>query len=199
MLFWTQVYGADNGAQISSNSWGYTSPGYTEQSVSDAIAYYNSKNGIVVFAAGNDDSELHYYPAYNEGVMAVAAVADSGERASFSNYGDWIEISAPGVNVYSTVTDASYRTVSGTSMAAPHVAGVLALGLSVNPSTDKAWLLGCLYSTARNVDALNPGYVGKLGAGFVDARAFVECVANGAPDFCDQVLDRAAQGSLSRV
>ncbi|KAH8062750.1 serine-type endopeptidase [Aureococcus anophagefferens] len=95
----------------------------TDLSIKDAIDYYNAKNGIVVFAAGNQNSASDYYPAYYDGTIAVAAVTDAGVRASFSNYGDWIEISAPGVSVYSTQLGTAYGYASGTSMACPHVAG----------------------------------------------------------------------------
>jgi len=158
-------------------------PGYIAQNIKDAIDYYNSKKGIVVFAAGNQNSASDYYPAYYSGTVAVAAVTDAGVRASFSNYGDWIEISAPGVSVYSTqlaTQTAAYGYASGTSMACPHVAGVLALGLSVAPDLSKEELLGCLYETARNVDGSNGAYAGKLGAGLVDAEAFVACVGGDA-------------------
>merc|ERR1719155_303355 len=128
------LYGADMGAQISSNSWGYTSPGFVSQAILDAIDYYNAVNGIVVFAAGNSNSEADYYPAFYSGTVAVSAVEDDGVRASFSNYGDWIEISAPGVSVYSTMLGTSYGYASGTSMACPHIAGVLALGKSFSPT-----------------------------------------------------------------
>jgi len=195
------------GAQISSNSWGdtrrprrfsrdfdrendqillptclvgYTGPGYIAQSIKDAIDYYNAKNGIVVFAAGNQNSASDYYPAYYDGTIAVAAVTDAGVRASFSNYGDWIEISAPGVSVYSTQLGTAYGYASGTSMACPHVAGVLALGLSVAPDATKDELLACMYETAKDVDGSNGAYAGKLGAGLVDAEAFVACVGEGA-------------------
>ena len=175
------VYGADNGAQISSNSWGYTSPGVYGQAELDAIDYYNTKDGIVVFAAGNDNSDADYYPGYYDGTVAVAAVDTAGVRASFSNYGDWIEISAPGVDVYSTMSGGDYGHASGTSMACPHVAGVLALGKAVDPSRSKDDLLFCAFTTAQDVDPINGDYAGKLGAGNIDAAAFVACVANGAP------------------
>ena len=89
----------------------------------------------------------------------------------------WVDISAPGHPVLSTVitgkgsVDSNYDSYSGTSMACPHVAGVLALGLSFNPTASKNELLDCAYSTATNIDALNPGYAGKLGAGRIDADA----------------------------
>ena len=159
------VYGADHGAHISSNSWGYTSPEVFGQAELDAIDYYNTKNGIVVFAAGNDDSEADYYPGFYDGTVAVAAVENNGVRTWFSNYGDWIEIAAPGVSVYSTKTGDAYGTSSGTSMACPHVVGVLALGKAADPFATVAELLDCAYATAVDVDARNGAYAGLLGAG----------------------------------
>merc|ERR1719478_1482563 len=176
------VYGADNGAQISSNSWGYTAPDVYEQAVLDAIDYYNDMGGIVVFAAGNSNSEACYYPGCYDGVVGVAALDNGGTRASFSNYGEWIDISAPGVDVMSTMTDEGYGTASGTSMACPHVAGILALGKSANPNASKAELLHCLYDTAADITSENPPAMeGKLGKGLVDAEAFVDCAVEGAP------------------
>ena len=167
--------------------WGYTSPDYYEQVVLDAIDYYNSAGGIVVFAAGNDNSESCYYPGCYDGVVGVAALDDSGVRASFSNYGDWVDISAPGHPVLSTVitgegsVDSNYAWYSGTSMACPHVAGVLALGLALAPHLTSAELVSCLTSTATNVDSINGGYAGKLGAGNVSPAAFLDCLGTQPP------------------
>ncbi|KAJ1462098.1 hypothetical protein M885DRAFT_456708 [Pelagophyceae sp. CCMP2097] len=176
------VYGANNGAAISSNSWGYTQPNVLPASLRSAIDYYNSKNGIVVFAQGNQASDEPYFPGAYQGVIGVAAVDNSGKAAGFTNFGSAVDIAAPGVSVLSTISKSAYGTASGTSMACPHVAGVLALGLSANPKATKAEILNCAFSTARNVDALNdPKYHGGLGAGFVDAEAFVTCAIDGAP------------------
>ena len=167
--------------------WGYTSPDYYEQVVLDAIDYYNSAGGIVVFAAGNDNSESCYYPGCYAGVVGVAALDDSGVRASFSNYGDWVDVSAPGDPVLSTVitgegsVDSNYAWYSGTSMACPHVAGVLALGLALAPHLTSAELVSCLTSTATNVDSINGGYAGKLGAGNVSPAAFLDCLGTPPP------------------
>ena len=153
----------------------------------DAIDYYNSAGGIVVFAAGNDNSESCYYPGCYDGVVGVAALDDSGVRASFSNYGDWVDISAPGHPVLSTVitgegsVDSNYAWYSGTSMACPHVAGVLALGLALAPHLTSAELVSCLTSTATNVDSINGGYAGKLGAGNVSPAAFLDCLGTPPP------------------
>ncbi|KAH8090093.1 serine-type endopeptidase [Aureococcus anophagefferens] len=157
-------------------------PGYVAQSILDAIDYYNAVNGIVVFAAGNSNSESDYYPGFYSGTVAVSAVEDNGVRASFSNYGDWIEISAPGVSVYSTMMGTSYGYASGTSMACPHIAGVLALGKSFSPTIANDVLLDCLYTTAMDIDPDNGAYAGKLGAGMVDAAHFMECVHESADE-----------------
>lgn len=176
------IYGADNGARISSNSWGYINPGVFASSVLAAIDYYNDAQGVVVFAAGNDGSDEDYYPGFYDGSVTVAALENTGEHADFTNYGAHIDISAPGVGIYSTVIG-GYGYFQGTSMACPHVAGVLALGWSLRPTLPRADLLLCLFETAIDIDALNPTRSGLLGAGLVDASAFIECVSEdtGAP------------------
>lgn len=87
------------------------------------------KGGLVVFAAGND-AVGNAVPANYERVIAVGAIGSDGRRASFSNYGSWVDIAAPGVEILSTVTGGGYATMNGTSMACPHVSGVAALVLS---------------------------------------------------------------------
>ncbi|MCR5520273.1 MAG: S8 family serine peptidase, partial [Bacteroidales bacterium] len=87
------------------------------------------KGGLVVFAAGNDGIE-YGAPGCLESVVAVGAITSSGSRASFSNYGDWVDICAPGTNIISTYPGSSYEYLQGTSMACPHVSGVAALIVS---------------------------------------------------------------------
>ncbi len=142
------IYAANNGAVISQNSWGYTTPGFVDQSVLDAIDYFIDeagaypgspmKGGIVIFASGNSNTLTAYYPAYYERVMAVSALGPDWKKASYSNYGDWVEISAPGGDqatgpkngVLSTIPDSQYGYIQGTSMACPHVSGIAALALA---------------------------------------------------------------------
>merc|ERR1719181_2175825 len=76
----------------------------------------------------------------------------------------------------------SYGYASGTSMACPHVAGVLALGMAHGPGLSKDELLECMYSTAIDIDPDNGAYAGKLGAGMVDAEEYLKCVSEGAGD-----------------
>ena len=174
------VYGADNGAHISCNSWGYTSAGVYDSSVLAAIDYAHDEGVYVVFAAGNDNDDGEWYPAFYSKAIAVAST-DSADntRSSFSNYGAWVDISAPGSEIYSTYYDADsasygYALMSGTSMACPHVAGVLALVLSqVGNAISQADMLTCMALAAQNIDSVNGGYEGLLGAGLIDASAMI--------------------------
>lgn len=175
------VYGADNGAHISSNSWGYTRQNAYNQAVLDAIDYADEMGIVVVFAAGNDNSYANWYPGYYSKTVAVAATDNIGTAASFTNYGSWVDIAAPGTAVLST-TETGYGTWAGTSMACPHVAGVLALGKAVDPNTDAAMMKSCLFSTADNIDSVNiVPKQGNLGAGMVNATAFLDCLSSGPP------------------
>ena len=172
------AYGVDNGANISCNSWGYTVANAAEQSVLDAIDYAYDAGVYVVFAAGNDNDDGKWYPAYYSKAIAVAATdSTDNTRATFSNYGDWIDISAPGVDIVSTgYYDGSYGYYysDGTSMACPHVVGVIALVLSqVGTSRTYEEILSCMSSTATDIDDVNSGYEGELGAGLIDASAFL--------------------------
>ena len=109
------------------------------------------------------------YPAAYGPALAVAATDDSGIRASFSNYGGWVDVAAPGVDVLSTVVG-GYGYMSGTSMACPHVAGLLALGLALDDSKTTSDAITCLEDTAEDIDSSNPSYAGDLGHGLVDAQ-----------------------------
>ena len=172
------VYGADNGAHVSSNSWGYSEPGVFDSSVLDAIDYAHDNGVLVVFAAGNDGSNNEWYPAAHSSCIAVAATDDAGVVAPFSNTGDWVDILGPGFPVLSTVSvsEGSYGWHSGTSMAAPHIAGILGLGKSYKFSATPENLRSCLLSTATTVDSLNPAALGKFGAGLASAPGFLNCL-----------------------
>ncbi|QIO87050.1 peptidase S8 [Stenotrophomonas rhizophila] len=156
-----------------------------------STTYQNAINGAVsrgttvVVAAGNSNTNVSSsVPANCANVIAVAATTSAGARASFSNYGAGIDISAPGQAILSTLNSgttvpgaASYASYNGTSMAAPHVAGVVALVQSVAPTAlSPAAVETLLKNTAR---ALPGACTGGCGAGIVDADAAVTAALNG--------------------
>lgn len=200
------VYAADNGAVISSNSWG--DPKETSPVLREAIMYFMDnagqftqspmKGGLVIFAAGNDNKETPDYPfgdpeLLKDNLIVVASVASTGIRSTFSNYGSWIDISAPGgekVNkengVYSTITNNGYGFMTGTSMACPHVSGVAALVVSkfASPSLTPVEVKRRLLRSSAEVDKYQAGYPygNKLGAGILDAYAALSDDTGIAPD-----------------
>ena len=121
------IWAADNGAEVINMSLGGSSASST---LEDAVNYAWSKGVVVVAAAGNSGNTLPSYPAYYANCIAVAATDASDAKASWSNYGDWVDVAAPGANIYSTLVDNGYGYKSGTSMASPHVAGLAGLVFS---------------------------------------------------------------------
>ncbi len=151
-------YAVDNGAQISNNSWG---GGGFSTAMRDAISNAAAADHLFVAAAGNDgvntDNSPHYPSSYNnDNIISVAATDNRDRLASFSNYGsNSVDIGAPGVDIASTYNGSSYVWSSGTSMAAPHVAGAAAILLAQNPSWSYAQIRDRIYSTARPTSAMN--------------------------------------------
>jgi len=181
------VWAADNGAAISQNSWGYTTSGVYEQDVLDAIDYFNANGGgdaltgggITIYAAGNDGTDGEWYPGFYSGTFAVAATNNQDKKSYYSNYGTWVDISAPGGEtnsanargILSTLNGGTYGFYQGTSMACPHVSGVAALVASLaygEISPDD--LAEILQNSVDNHYDVNPGYLGKLGAGRLNAN-----------------------------
>ncbi|QSJ16883.1 S8 family serine peptidase [Nostoc sp. UHCC 0702] len=153
-------YAVNNGANVINLSLGGD---YSSSTLKSAVEYASSKGVIVVMAAGNDGESSPDYPARyakNYGI-AVGAVDSSNNMADFSNRSGSNElayVTAPGVDVYSTLPDNQYGTFSGTSMASPHVAGVVALMLSANRNFTDAEVRQIITDTAGNsTQAANSG------------------------------------------
>jgi thermitase len=144
------TWAADNGAHILSLSLG---AGSGAQQLQDAVNYAWTRGCLVVAAAGNGGSSSPQYPAYYTNCIAVAATDSSDRLASFSQYGSWVDIAAPGVGILSTIPNSRYASYDGTSMACPHVAGAAAVLWSHNPSLTNAQLRAALET---NVDPYQP-------------------------------------------
>ena len=156
------IYAAvNNGADVINMSFG----GYFYSSqIQTAINYALSKNVTLVAAMGNDGSNTINYPAAYNGVIGVVATDESNTRAGYSTYGSWADVAAPGSNIYSTYKGSSYAYMSGTSMAAPVVTGIVALYTSLNGyRKTPAEIEKRLESTATK------GTGSNLGAGIVNA------------------------------
>lgn len=168
-------YAIASGADVISMSWGGGAPSDAEQEVFD-VAY--DANIVCVAAAGNDNVSDPMYPASYNHVISVGATDENDNKANFSNYGATIDVMAPGVHIWSSVatSDDSYEFYDGTSMACPFVSGLAALMLSYLPTLDVDEIENCLKTTADNIDAQNPDFVGQIGAGRVNAHQAMLCI-----------------------
>jgi subtilisin family serine protease len=165
------AYAAENGAHIINCSWGINS---FSQFGQDVVDYATQLGALVIAAAGNENSSSLYYPAAYRNVLSVAATDNTDRRAGFSNYGYWVDVSAPGVRLYTTWQPNTYISFfEGTSLSAPVIAGVAALVKSVH----KDWTPGAIAEQVRlaadDIDSINPSYIRQLGYGRVNAQRAV--------------------------
>src|SRR4051794_20481884 len=170
------TWAADQGADVINLSLG----GAADSAVlRDAVAYAGGRGSTVVAAAGNDGGRATSYPAAIPSVIAVSAGTRTGEPAYFSNHGSWVDLSAPGVEVLTTDLAAgpaeAYAFASGTSFAAPHVAGAAALLSAQHPDWSAAQIADRLQAAAQDLGP--PGVDPYHGAGRLDVAA-----ALGAPN-----------------
>lgn len=166
------AWAANNGARVINCSWGGSGYSATNEA---AITTIVNRGIIIVASAGNNNNSNYNYPAAYTKAISVACTNINDYRSSFSTYGSWVDISAPGESINSCVPNNSYGLKSGTSMSAPLVAGLCGLMLSINPSMTPNQVENCLRSTAVNINSINPLYSGLLGAGRIDAYQAVLC------------------------
>ena len=154
-------YAVSHGAQVINMSFGIPGGGQTlKNAIKEAI-----KAGVIVVAsAGNENTSAPQFPAAYPDVVAVAATDLNDVKASFSNYGATISVSAPGTNVISAYPGGYYAEFSGTSFAAPMVAGEAALLRSLKTTASNA----SIDAGVDNIDAANPKYAGQLGTGRIN-------------------------------
>ena len=164
------IHAVDQGADILSNSWG--GAWLRSKLIHDAVEYAHDNGVLVVAAAGNEASSVKNYPAAYDEVVAVTATDQSDSPASFTSYGNWVDVAAPGVDIYSTVLNNRYENMNGTSMACPHAAGVAALIWSEFPNLTPDEVRLRLQLTADDLG--DPGFDIYYGYGRVNARRAVE-------------------------
>ncbi|MCC2631752.1 MAG: peptidase [Patescibacteria group bacterium] len=142
------IYATDHGAHIINLSIGGP---IDSQIMADAVQYALDNDVAVVAAAGNTGTSSLTYPAAYPGVISVASSGQGDSLSSYSNYGSWVSTAAPGENIASTYKDKSYAYLSGSSMAAPFVAGEAALLLAHNPSFNNAQLRSSIIASTDPV------------------------------------------------
>lgn len=156
-------YAADRGADIINCSWGTFD--HTQFGL-DMVNYATAKGSLIVAASGNRNKETNYYPAAYDNVLSVSSVKQNDSKAFFSNYGYYVDISAPGEDIY-CAKSGGYFSTDGTSLSAPMVSGAAALIKAQFP-TLKGWQLGAVL--LQHVDPLYDGgvnstHLNKLGKG----------------------------------
>ncbi|GBG12174.1 peptidase S8 [Paenibacillus agaridevorans] len=144
------IWAVDNGAKVINMSLGnYAQADFLH----DAIKYAYERDVVLIAASGNDNTERPGYPAAYPEVFAVAATDNNKGKASFSNYGDYIDVAAPGDSIASTYPGSQYAALSGTSMASPHVAALAGLIRSVNPDLSNEEVMEIMRVSAKDLGA----------------------------------------------
>jgi hypothetical protein len=187
------IWAVTNGADVINCSWG--SAEFFSITNSLVTAWVISQGVIIVAAAGNNNINAPAFPASFPGVYSVAASDQTDTKASFSNWGSTVDISAPGVAIYSTISSmvgaGTHAYMSGTSMASPMVAALAGLVKSNNPSYTAAQVLNCISSTTDPVISGVP-----VGPGRINAYEALKC-SSGASDYVQFKVstDRICPGS----
>ncbi len=155
------TFAADNGAKVASMSYGRNIESAVER---DAINYAWSKGLVLLASSGNDGTQNQSWPAAFQNVIAVGATDSQDRRADFSTYGNWVNVGAPGVQIWSHVENNGYEAWDGTSMACPMAAGVVGLMWSVAaPGTTNAQIRQILETTTDPI--ANGGFInGRVNA-----------------------------------
>jgi hypothetical protein len=162
-------HAVDQGADIISMSWGdYVDSWLIHRAIIEAYR----AGVLLVAAAGNDATSERMYPAAYDEVIAVTATDQTDQPAWFTNYGEWVELSAPGVSVLSTLPNDGYGTKSGTSMATPYVVGVAALFWSQYPDKTRDDVRSRLRSASDDLG--DPGFDYFYGYGRVNAKETID-------------------------
>ncbi len=165
------VYAADHGCFIINCSWGGYTPSQFNQSVIDYARI--NKGCLVVAAVGNDNGENVFYPAGYYGVLSVSGSEQSDLKETNSNYGYYVDVSAPGHLMQTTGPNGGFGINGGTSMAAPVISGGAGILKAQFPSYTNDQIASLIQATADDLNPLNPSYIDKLGSGRLNLFASV--------------------------
>ncbi|MCW8335409.1 S8 family serine peptidase [Vibrio paucivorans] len=164
-------YAADNGARVVNLSYG----GIQYETINAAAQYLRDRNGLLFMSAGNSGQEHASYPDFTS-FIGVGATDRNDNRASFSSWGTYVDITAPGVEILTTYPDNRYVYYSGTSFSSPLTAGIAALMVAANPNLTPSDIENGLFTTAVDIGASGDDNV--FGHGLVDAAAAVAYAVN---------------------
>jgi subtilisin family serine protease len=167
------IYAADNGAKVINLSLGGTS---SSRALQDAVNYAWNKQCVLVAAAGNNGSNVAFYPAACSNVVAVSATNISDTRPSWSNFGSYVDVSAPGADILSVYGSDQYAAWNGTSFSSPVASGVVALMLAAKPTLTNAQLVDILIKNSDDIGTA--GYDVYYGNGRVNASRAVTAAKN---------------------
>lgn len=167
------IWAVDHGAKVINMSLGNYA---NAEFLHDAVKYAYDRDVVLVAASGNDNTDRPGYPAAYQEVFAVAATNSGKQRASFSNYGDYIDVAAPGESIASTYPDNQYAALSGTSMSTPHVAALAGLIRSVRPDLTNEEVMNIMRNCT--IDLGDPGKDIYFGFGEVDVDKALQAASN---------------------
>lgn len=194
-----------NGADVITNSWGDQGGALYGQLHSTILeeaivnAMTKGRNGlgcVVTFAAGNMSPVMDYPGNFNDNLLTVGSIDSNGSKSSFSGYGDKLDVVAPGASILSTLPNNSTGTMSGTSMATPHVAGVAALVIAKHPTYTRLQVVSAIEGSARKLSGYsfsnhtgrpNGTWNEQVGYGLVDAYAAINYTGD-VVQFFDQIV-----------
>ncbi len=184
------IYAADRGADIISMSLGGNPQDPPSEAERDAVNYAYNKGCVIAAASGNHYDSQISYPAGYENVIAVGATDINDKRANTSNYGEGLDIVAPGVNIYSTIIG-GYDNMDGTSMACPYVAGLASIVISLwerkdNPGWTPLQVRNVITSNCDDINSASyPGWDKYTGYGRINVRSTLEFVNSGVVNISD--------------
>jgi subtilisin family serine protease len=185
------MYATQKGAEVINVSLGGYSDSVTLRTAVEAA----SQTAVVVGGAGNDNKNSAFYPAaYGDHVLAIAGTDAADIKTSASNYGTWVDASAPAVTITTTFDGGSYGSTDGTSMAAPFVSGLAGLLRSQHPDWSANEVQAQIIHTVQDIDVVNPGYAGQLGHGRIDAGCAVTTTAQPLLVYMSYAVDGEMNG-----